>query len=135
MISCEKGEVFGLTIYPSYSGYCVNDHCTLPQTSDSVIEPALFARCRPDEDFTDDVQSTKAEIIESSRRPEIAFVLTENGLVRNAVVSRGSGSKSLDLKVLRMVTSRHYRPTRCGTCQVFVAPPVNLKKYGVSGPN
>jgi len=120
-ISCEKGTQFGLTSYP----YEDIDRGNL---SDVLPEPALFARCRPDEDFTYDVQSTKSEIAESRRRPEVSFVLTNAGLVRDAIISRTSGSKSLDQKVLAMIGSRKYEPTRCGTCRVFVSPPVNLKK-------
>lgn len=128
MISCEKGNISGLTLYPRYPEYCTESHCTLIEGSDVAPEPALFARCRPDEDFTYDVQSTKGEILHSERRPEIAFVLTGAGQVRDAFISRSSGSKSLDLKVLRMVASREYRATECGSCRIFVAPPVNLKK-------
>src|SRR5579862_4818322 len=70
VISCERGKTSGLTIYPRYSEYCRDSHCTLIEGSDVAPEPALFARCRPDEDFTYDVKSTRAEITESSRRPE-----------------------------------------------------------------
>jgi hypothetical protein len=128
IISCEKGNISGLTLYPRYSEHCTESHCTLIEGSDVAPEPALFARCRPDEDFTYDVQSTKGEILDSERRPEIGFILTGAGQVRDAFISRSSGSKSLDLKVLRMVASRKYGATRCGSCRVFVAPPVNLKK-------
>ena len=128
MISCEKGTISGLTLYPRYSEYCTKSHCTVIEGSDVTPESALFARCRPDEDFTYDVKSTKGEILHSERRPEIAFVLTGTGQVRDAFISRSSGSTSLDLKVLRMVASRKYRATGCGSCRIFVAPPVNLKK-------
>jgi hypothetical protein len=133
MISCEKGGTFGLTIYPRYAEYCRDTGCTPIGRNDLAPEPAMLARCRPDEDLNYDVQSTKAEIMDSTRRPEIAFLLTETGQVRDAVISRSSGSRSLDLKVLSMVANRHYKPTRCGSCQIFVAPPVNLKKSGLFG--
>jgi len=74
------------------------------------------------------VQPTREEILDSNRRPEIAFVLTDAGVAQNAVVTRSSGSKSLDLKVLSVVASRRYKATRCGPCRIFLAPPVNLKK-------
>jgi hypothetical protein len=125
MISCERGEEFGSTSYPQGGVHP-------GRVTDLLPEPAIFARCRPDEDFTYDVQSTKAEIMDSSRRPEIAFALSEAGKVRDAFITRSSGSKSLDLKVLSMVASRHYQATRCGSCRVFVAPPVNLNKYELS---
>ncbi len=125
MISCEKGGEFGWTSYPDGR---------MGRVSDLAPEPAIFARCRPDEDFTYDVHSTQAEIIDGLRRPEIAFVLTGAGQVRDARVTRSSGSRSLDLKVLGMVANRHYKATRCGPCRVFVAPAVNLNKYGLSGP-
>lgn len=125
MISCEKGGEFGWTSYPDGR---------MGRVSDLAPEPAIFARCRPDEDFTYDVHSTQAEIIDGLRRPEIAFVLTGAGQVRDAHVTRSSGSRSLDLKVLGMVANRHYKATRCGPCRVFVAPAVNLNKYGLSGP-
>jgi len=128
MISCERGEEFGWTSYP-------NGGVRPDRVSDLAPEPAIFARCRPDEDFTYDVHSTKAEIMDATRRPEIAFVLTEAGLVQDALVTRRSGSKSLDLKVLGIVMNRHYKATRCGPCRVFVAPAVNLNKYGLSGPS
>jgi hypothetical protein len=128
MISCERGEEFGATSYPQGG-------VRPGRVTDLAPEPAIFARCRPNEDFTYDVQSTEAETMDSSRRPEIAFVLTEAGRVRDAFISRSSGSKSLDLKVLSMVVNRHYKATRCGPCRVFVAPPVNLKKYALSGPS
>ena len=128
MISCEKGNISGLTLYPRYSEYCTESHCTVIEGSDVAPEPALFARCRPDEDFTYDVQSAKGDNLHSERRPEIGFVLTGTGQVRDAFISRSSGSKSLDLTVLRIVASRKYRATGCGSCRIFVAPPVNLKK-------
>jgi hypothetical protein len=127
MISCERGEEFGGTSYP-------NGGVRPGRVSDLAPEPAIFARCRPDEEFTYDLHSTKAEIMDATRRPEIAFVLTEAGLVQNALVTRSSGSKSLDLKALSIVMNRHYKATRCGSCRVFVAPAVNLNKYGLSGP-
>jgi hypothetical protein len=135
VISCEKGERFGWTTYPILVMECQGESCEMIGRSDLAPEPALFAHCRPDEDFTYDVQSTSAEVLDSVRRPEIAFVLTEAGLVQGALVTRSSGSKSLDLKVLHVVANRHYKATRCGRCQIFVAPPVNLKKYGVAGPS
>jgi hypothetical protein len=120
-ISCEKGNQFGWTSYPG-------SRIRSAKMSDLAPEPALFAHCRPDENFTYDVQSTKSQIAETSRRPEISFVLTGAGLARDAFISRSSGSKSLDQKVLAMIKSRKYKATRCGSCRVFVAPPVNLKK-------
>jgi hypothetical protein len=120
-ISCEKGNQFGWTDYP-YGGVHAN------KTSDVAPEPAMFAHCRPNEDLTYDVFSTKSEVAESSRRPEISFVLTDAGVVRDAFINRSSGSKSLDQKVLAMIVSRKYEPTRCGSCRIFVTPPVNLKK-------
>jgi len=138
MISCDKGETFGSTIYPICSEYCSSRSgtlnqssdlvCTLDPSCDSVAETAIFARCRPDEDLTYVVQPTREEILDSNRRPEIAFVLTDAGVAQNAVVTRSSGSKSLDLKVLSVVASRRYKATRCGPCRIFLAPPVNLKK-------
>jgi TonB family protein len=119
-ISCEQGNEFGLTIYPL--------HFKAGEASDLAPEPAMFAHCRPEENFNYDVQSTKSEIAESIRRSEVSFVLTEAGLVRDAFISRSSGSKSLDQKVLAIVVNRKYEATRCGSCRVFVAPPVNLKK-------
>jgi len=120
-ISCEDGNQFGSTYYP-YGG----DHPR--KTSDLPPEPAMFAHCRPEEDFTYDIQSTKNEIAESIRRPEVSFVLTDAGQVRDPFISRSSGSKSLDQKVLSVIVSRKYEPTRCGSCRVFLAPPVNLNK-------
>ncbi len=120
MISCERGKKFGWTSYPDIQSNTM---------SDLAPEPAIFARCRPDENFTYDIQSTRAEIMDASRRPEIAFVLAEEGQVRFAVITRSSGSKSLDLKVLSLVADRHYKATPCGACRVFAAPPVDLKKY------
>jgi hypothetical protein len=120
-ISCEKGTQFGWTSYPVGGVHP-------GKTSDLAPEPAMFAHCRPDEDFTYDVQSTESEITESKRRPEVSFVLTDAGLVRDAFIGRSSGSKSLDQKVLAIVVSRKYEATGCGSCRVFVAPPVNLKK-------
>jgi|SRR5208337_3078509 len=124
-ISCEKGNQFGFTYYP-YGGDNPGNH--LGNMSDLLPERTMFAHCRPEEDFTYDIQSTKNEIAESIRRPEISFVLTDAGQVRDAFISRSSGSKSLDQKVLSVVVSRKYEATRCGSCRVFVAPPVNLKK-------
>ena len=135
MISCEKGEGFGWTMYPVLTMECKGASCEIIGASDLAPEPALFAHCRPDEDFTYDVRSTTEEVLNSIRPPEIAFVLTEAGRVQGALVTRSSGSKSLDLKVLRVVANRHYKATQCGRCQIFVAPPVNLKKYGVAGPS
>jgi hypothetical protein len=120
-ISCEKGTQFGWTSYPVGGVHP-------GKTSNLAPEPAMFAHCRPDEDFTYDVQSTESEITESKTRPEVSFVLTDAGLVRDAFICRSSGSKSLDQKVLAMVVSRKYEATGCGSCRVFVAPPVNLKK-------
>jgi hypothetical protein len=120
-ISCEKGNQFGWTDYP-YGGMHAG------KMSDVFPEPAMFAHCRPNEDFTYDVFSTKSEVAESSRRPEISFVLTDAGLVRDAFINRSSGSRSLDLKVLAVIVSRKYGPTGCGSCRIFDAPPVNLKK-------
>jgi TonB family protein len=121
-ISCERGNDFGPTTYPLHSP------CSNCEASDLAPEPAIFAHCRPEENFNYDVQSTKPEIAESIRRPEVSFVLTDGGLVRDAFISRSSGSKSLDQKVLAIVVKRKYEATRCGSCRVFVAPPVNLKK-------
>jgi hypothetical protein len=120
-ISCEKGDEFGSTTYPHH-------RCNDCKLSDLAPEPAIFAHCQPDEDFNYDVQSTKSEVAESNRRPEIGFVLTEAGPVRNAFITRSSGSRSLDQKVLGIVSGRKYTATNCGSCSVFVAPPVNLKK-------
>ena len=128
MIACEKGDISGLTLYPRLSERCTESHCTVIEGTDVAPEPALFTRCRPDEDFNYDVQSTEGEILQSMRRPEIAFVLTAKGQVQDAYISRSSGSKSLDRKVLSMIAGRKYRATECGSCRIFVAPPVNLKK-------
>jgi hypothetical protein len=84
-ISCERGNQFGPTDYP-YGGVHAN------KTSDIAPEPAMFAHCRPNIDLTYDVFSTKSEVAESSRRPEISFVLTEAGVVRDAFINRSSGS-------------------------------------------
>ena len=112
VIHCENGEKSGFT---SYGGT-------------DIPEGAVFVGCRPDEDFTYDVSSTEAEVSDSSRRPEIAFVLTGSGEAKDALVTRSSGSNSLDAKVLKLVAGRHYRPTRCGTCRIVVAVPVDLKR-------
>ena len=119
-ISCERGNEFGPTTYPL--------RFKLGEASDLAPEPAIFAHCRPQENFNYDVRSTKDEIAESVRRPEVSFVLTDAGQVRDAFISRSSGSKSLDQKVLSIVVNRKYEATRCGSCRVFVPPPVNLKK-------
>jgi len=128
MIACEEGDISGLTLYPRLSERCTESHCTVIEGTDVAPELALFTRCRPDEDFNYDVQSTEGEILQSMRRPEIAFGLTAKGQVQDAYISRSSGSKSLDLKVLSMIAGRKYRATECGSCRIFVAPPVNLKK-------
>lgn len=120
-ISCAKGNEFGSTTYPHH-------RCEACRLSDLAPEPAMFAHCQPDEDFNYDVQSTELEVAESKRRAEVGFVLTEAGLVRNAFITRSSGSRSLDQKVLGIVSGRKYTATNCGSCIVFVAPPVNLKK-------
>ena len=133
MISCQKGERFGSTIYPILRVQCRDGSCETVGATDLAPEPAIYAHCRPDEDFTYDVQSAETEVSDSICRSEISFTLTTAGEVRDATISRSSGSRSLDLKVLNMVARRHYKPTRCGMCSVFVAPPVNLKKYWLSG--
>ncbi|SRR5216684_559296 len=121
-ISCERGNEFGPTTYP------LHPLCPNCEVSDLAPEPAIFAHCRPEENFNYDVESTKSEIADSIRRPEVSFALTDAGLPQDAFINRSSGSKSLDQKVLAIVVNRKYKATRCGSCRVFVAPPVNLKK-------
>ena len=82
MISCERGEEFGWTTYPNDLNDCGVRRCRLDEVSDVAPQAAIFARCKPDQDFAYDVQSTKAEIMAASRRTEIAFVLTEAGQVQ-----------------------------------------------------
>lgn len=112
LVSCERGNQSGETNY----------------RPGDIPQSAIFVRCRPYEDFTYDVSSTEAAVAESNSRAEVAFVLTDSGQARYAVITHSSGSKSLDQKVLRLVSNRKYKPTGCGTCRVVAIVPVDMKK-------
>lgn len=88
----------------------------------------VFVGCSPDEDFAYDVDSTPEEMSESERKPEVAFLLTDLGGLRDVVLTRSSGSGSLDRKVLKAISSRHYAPTKCGTCRVVAKVSVQLRR-------
>jgi TonB family protein len=112
MISCERGN---------RSGWAFCGGIDIP-------EGAIFVRCNPNEPFTYDLSSTDTEVTESRRRPEIAFVLTGSGEVQGAIISRSSGSRSLDAKALAIVTNTRYKATGCGSCRVVAKVAVDLKK-------
>lgn len=93
-----------------------------------IPQGAVFVGCRPDEDFTFDVSSTAKEVMDSSRRPQLSFVLTGSGDVRDTMLIQTSGSKTLDQRLLRLVSERRYKPSGCGTCRVAVTVPIDMKK-------
>ena len=112
LISCERGNQSGWASYGPID----------------IPEGAIFVHCKPNEDLTYDVSSTEAEVADSSRRPEVAFVINASGEAREAVITRSSGSRSLDAKILTLVSQRHYKPTGCGSCRVAARVAVDLKR-------
>jgi hypothetical protein len=112
MISCESNkQQYGWTWYGG----------------DAPIR-ALFARCKPTGNFyLVAPPSTQHEACETRNRPEVAFELTELGEVKNVLLTRGSGSQSVNRTVLNMVRDSRYPATDCGACAVFAELPVNLK--------
>jgi len=112
LISCERGNRSG---WASYGGV-------------DIPEGAISVRCKPDELFAYDVSSTDTELAESRRRPEIAFALSGSGQVEEAMISRSSGSRALDAKVLALVTNTRYKATGCGSCRVAARVAADMKK-------
>ena len=89
---------------------------------------ALFAGCKPTGNFyLVAPPSTQQEACETRNRPEVAFELTGEGEVKNVLLTRGSGNRSVDRKVLKMARDSRYPATHCGACVVFAELPVNLK--------
>jgi len=112
MISCERGSRSGWT---SYGGV-------------DIPEGAIFVKCKLDEPFTYQVSSTEKEVAETRRRPEVIFLLAASGEVREAFLTRSSGSSSLDAKAMDLVTKTRYRATLCGVCRVVTSVPVDMKR-------
>jgi hypothetical protein len=111
LISCEVHKQYGWTWYGG----------------DAPIR-ALFAGCKPQGSFyIVGAPSTSEEACAARNQPEVAFLLTESGDVKNVALTRGSGSSSIDQKVLQMVRGSRYPATKCGECAVFAEVPVNLK--------
>jgi TonB family protein len=111
MISCDVHKQSGWT----------------PYGGDAPIT-VLFTGCKPQGDFNIVAgQSSAEEARESKTRPELSFLLTASGEVKNVILTRSSGSQSVDRKVVQMVRERHYPPTNCGTCTVSARVPINLK--------
>jgi hypothetical protein len=88
----------------------------------------LFVGCSPKGDFSYDIPSTTKEMYETKRNPEVVFELSDLGELKNAVLSRSSGSTSLDVAAVKTVSSRQYAPTKCGACTIVVRIAVE-KKY------
>ena len=89
---------------------------------------ALFAGCKPQGNFYLVASpSTPHEACDTRNQPEVAFLLTESGEVKNVALTRGSGNPSVDQKVLQMVRDSRYPSTNCGACAVFAKVPVSLK--------
>lgn len=112
MVSCDRGSRSGWTSYGAAD----------------IPEGAIFVNCKPDEPFTYQVFSTEKEAAEARRRPEVTFVLAASGEVREALLTRSSGSSSLDAKAMDLVTTTHYKATPCGVCRVVTSIPVDMKK-------
>jgi hypothetical protein len=72
------------------------------------------------------VEATAAEMSDLSRRPRVFFQVAASGRVSNAVVSRTSGSKSLDERSLKQLIARNYQRHTCGVCQVSTAVDVDF---------
>lgn len=87
----------------------------------------LFVGCSPKGDFAYDIPSTTKEMNETKRKPEVIFELSDLGELKNAVLSRSSGSNSLDVAALRAVSNRQYAPSNCGTCTVVARVAVQLR--------
>lgn len=88
---------------------------------------ALFAGCKPQGNFyLVAAPSTSEEACDTRNEPEVAFQLTGSGEVKNVALTRGSGSSSVDRKVLQMVRDSHYPITNCGACDIFARVPVSL---------
>ncbi len=90
---------------------------------------AFFVGCKPQGNFYNLVlaPSTPEEACESKTQPEVAFLLTASGDVKNVALTRSSGSASVDRRVLETVRDSRYPPTNCGACTVVARVPVDLK--------
>ncbi len=112
MIRCEVKKESGSMFYGSdapIGGYFVG--CLPPGNFYGIIE----------------VSSTENDACESKLAPEVAFGLTASGEVRDGMLIRSSGSRSVDQKILQVVREGHYPPTKCGTCDVIARVPIDLK--------
>jgi TonB family protein len=78
-------------------------------------------------DFLLPVKATAAEMVALNRRPQISFQVAANGRVRNASVSRTSGSKTLDDRLLKEVTAHRYKGNNCGVCRVTTVVDVDFQ--------
>lgn len=88
---------------------------------------ALLAGCKTQGNFyLVAAPSTSEEACDTRNEPEVAFQLTGSGEVKNVALTRGSGSSSVDRKVLQMVRDSHYAVTNCGACDIFARVPVSL---------
>jgi len=64
------------------------------------------------------IQATAREMLDLNRRPQVVFQVGADGRVRNALVSRTSGSRTLDEKTPKRVVAQRYRRHNCGVCKV-----------------
>lgn len=64
------------------------------------------------------VKATPVEMAALNCRTQVVFRVAPNGQFSNASVSRTSGSKTLDERVLKLVGASPYRPHNCGVCRI-----------------
>ena len=65
------------------------------------------------------ITATPVEMLSLSRRPKILFQVARDGRIRKVMVSRSSGSPTLDQKAVRQVQAQQYGRHDCGICEVL----------------